>query len=244
MPDLDQLLDSLVADVAVGTRAPGAPAAIRQARRRRARAAVVAVGAVALIAVGGGLIAGTDEEGDRVSPIDEPTQPSSTGSQSADLPPDGDPFATELRRIVAQAPNWTLTDTASLSSDSSFAVCAGDWGAGGFGGGTMSIGTPEEPATAVGGIHGVRGVPSVARASKAVTRLVDNLASCTAFSWRTQPIADTGAVLAYSADGVVWIHRRGADISTLEVGTTDGPPPPVVQTEVADLMWSDLSERR
>jgi hypothetical protein len=243
MPDLDQLLDTLVADVTAGTRAPGASTAIRQAHRRRAMAAVVAAGTVAVIITGGGLIAGADGGGDRISPIDEPTQPSSEPpnvNQSAEPAPDSDPFATELRRIVAQAPDWTLTDTASLGSDSSFAVCAGDWGAGGFGGGSMSIGTPEEPATAVGVIHGVRGV----RASEAVTRLLENLASCTAYSWRTQAIADTGAVLAYSADGVVWIHRRGGEISTLEVGTTDGPPPPAVQIAVADLMWSDLGNPR
>jgi hypothetical protein len=243
MPDLDQFLDSLVEDVTAGTRAPGAPTAIRQARRRRAMTAVVAAGAVALIAVGGGLVAGTDGGSDRISPINEPTQPSTeppTVNQSAEPAPDGgDPFATQLRRIVAQAPDWTLTDTASLGSDSSFAVCAGDWGAGGFGGGNISMGTPEEPATAVGVTYGVRGVPSAAKA-----RLVDNLASCTAYSWRTRAIADTGAVLAYSADGVVWIHRRGGEISTLEVGTTDGPPPPTVQIEVADLMWADMGKTR
>ena len=108
----------------------------------------------------------------------------------------------------------------------------------------MSIGSPEDPATAVGMTHGVPGVPSAAKASAAATRLVENLASCTAFSWRTQPIADTGAVLAFSADGVVWIHHRGAEISTLEVGTTDGPPPPAIQIEVANLMWSDLGKSR
>ena len=45
MHDLDQLLDTLVADVTAGTRPPGAPAAIKQARRRRAK--VAAAGAVA-----------------------------------------------------------------------------------------------------------------------------------------------------------------------------------------------------
>ena len=248
MPDLDQLLDTLVADVTAGTRAPGAATAIRQARRRRAKVAVATAGAVAFIAVGGGLVAGNLGGSDRISPIDEPTLPSSeppTGNQSAETAPDDDdPFAAELRRIVAQAPNWTLTDTASFGSDSSFAVCAGDWSVGGFGGGTMSIGTPGEPATAVSMTHGVPGVPSAAKASEAATRLVENLASCTDHSWRTQPIADTGAVLAFSADGVVWIHHRGAEISTLEVGTTDGPPPPAIQIEVANLMWSDLGKSR
>ena len=241
MPDLDQLFDTLVADVTTGSRPPGAPTAIGQARRRRARAAVMAAGVVVLIAVGGGLVAGTTGS-DRVSPSDEPKQSSSglpTVKPTSDPARSGDPFATELRRIVAQAPTWTLTDTASMSSDSSFAVCAGHWGAGGFGGGTMNLGTAAEPATAVGMTYGVRGVPS-----EAVNRLVHNLASCTAYSWRSQPVADTGAVLAYSADGVVWVQRRGTQISTLEVGTAEGPPPLTVQIEVADLMWSEMGKAR
>jgi hypothetical protein len=241
MPDLDQLFDALVADVTTGSRPPGAPKAIGQARRRRTRAAVMAVGVVALIAVGGGVVAGT-RGSDRVSPIDQPEQSSSeppTVKPTSDPAKSDDPFATELRRIVAQAPTWTLTDTASMSSDSSFAVCAGDWGAGGFGGGTMNVGTSAEPATAVGMTYGVRGVPS-----EAMTRLVHNLASCTAYSWRIQPVPDSGAVLAYSADGVVWVHRRGTQISTLEVGTAEGPPPPAVQIEVAHLMWSEMGKTR
>lgn len=244
MPDLDQLVDTLVADVTAGTRAPGAATAIGRARRRRAMVSVAAGAAVVLIAVGGALAGGTHDGSDRISPIDEPTLPSSeppTVNQSPEPAAEDDPFAAKLRTIVAQAPDWTLTDTASWSSDSSFAVCAGDWVTGGGGGGTMNLGTPAEPATAVGM---TLGAPSAAKASKAVTRLVENLESCTAYSWRTQAIADTDAVLAYSADGVVWIHHRGPKISTLEVGTTDGPPPPAVQVEVANLMWSDLGKTR
>ena len=49
MPDLDKLLDTLVADVTAGTRAPGAPRAIKLARRRRWETA--AAGGVALAVV-------------------------------------------------------------------------------------------------------------------------------------------------------------------------------------------------
>jgi hypothetical protein len=224
---------------------------VRRGRRRVRRNRALAVGAAAAVAIAAvvavGLTTGALRGSDRIAPINEPTltpSESPTVNQSTDPAADGDPFATGLRRIVAQAPDWTLTDTATLSSDSSFAVCAGDWGVGGFGGGTMNIGTPAEPATAVGVIQGIRGAPSAAKVSKAVTRLVDNLEACTDYSWRTRAIEDTGAILAYSADGVVWIHHRGPEISTLEVGTTGGPPPPAVQIEVANLMWADLGNQR
>ena len=67
MPDLDQLLDTLVADVTAGTRPPGAPMAIKQARRRRAEAAVAGGVAVAVVS----MVAAASL---------------STGERSADLP--------------------------------------------------------------------------------------------------------------------------------------------------------------
>ena len=87
-------------------------------------------------------------------------------------------------------------------------------------------------------------MPSADKASDAVALLVENLESCTAVVWRTQPIGQTRAVLASSAAGVIWIHQKGDLVSTLQVPTTDGPPPVDVQIEVAELMVDDMILQR
>jgi hypothetical protein len=61
MPDLDQFLDTLVADVAAGTRPPGAPMAIRQAHRRRVEAAIAGGVAIAVVSVVAAASLDTDE---------------------------------------------------------------------------------------------------------------------------------------------------------------------------------------
>jgi hypothetical protein len=231
MPDLDQLLDTLVADVGAGTHAPGAATAIKRARQRRTTlaAAVVAM-VVALAAVGGALAAGTLGGNDQPSPIDGPTLPTPEVS-----PNNGEVFETELRKIVARVPDWSIADTQPMFTGT---PCAGDWSeAAGFGGGNFDVSTNGEAGQVW---HEVMGFPSAAGASDAVDRLVENLASCKTVAWQTEPIAQTGAVLVSSADGLLWVHQNGEDLSILEVATTDGPPPLVVQVEIADLMWSDL----
>jgi hypothetical protein len=236
MPDLDQLLDTLVADVTAGTRAPGAPAAIKQAGRRRAEVAVAAAAAVAVIAVGGGLAAGTLGDSDRISPAGEPTlspseQPTAQESTEPSLRSEGF-FETEFRGIVAQVPGWSIADTQPMFKN---APCAGDWSSAsaGFGGGSFDVVTNGEPGQVW---HEVMGFPSAAAASDAVERLVDNLTSCNTVAWHTEPIAETGAVLASSADGLIWVHQDGEALSILEAATTDGPPPLDVQVEVAEWM--------
>ena len=230
MPDLDQLLDTLVADVTAGTRAPGAPTAIKQARRRRAGVAVAA--AVAVIAVGGGVAAGTLGGSDQPSPIGEPTTPSSaspTVQESAEPSPASiGAFETELDAILVQVPGWAISDTFTDDYDYAFnGPCSGNWGKGATSGGDGGI--------AGAGIGG-HGFPSEAQASDAAARFVENLESCTATAWQTQPIAQTGAVLASSATGVAWIQQKGDHVDVLQVPTTDGPPPVGVQVEVAEWM--------
>jgi hypothetical protein len=83
---------------------------------------------------------------------------------------------------------------------------------------------------------GSSGFPTEAQASEAAARFVENLESCTATAWRTQPIAQTGAVLASSADAVAWIQRTGDTVDVLQAPTADGPPPLRVQVEVAEWM--------
>jgi len=256
MPDLGQLLDSLVTDVSARTRAPGAPTAIKQARRRRAKVAVAAAGAVAFIAVGGGLAAGTFGGSDRVSPIGEPTTApeSPTVQESVEASP-GSPgfFTQELGKTLTQVPDWAITDNDPASSSSPVGTdlfrvtdpgpCWQEWesseGMSWTTGGPFSISTPgtnDEALVVIGGYT----FRSAAEASDAVARHADWLASCTAAAWRTRPIAQTGAVLASSADRVVWMQRTGHHVMTLQVNTTDGPPPLGVQVEVADLMWEEI----
>ena len=78
--------------------------------------------------------------------------------------------------------------------------------------------------------------PSETHASDAAAKLIEDLESCTATAWATQPIAQTGAVLASSADAVAWIQHTGADVMVLLVPTTDGPPPAGIQVEVTEWM--------
>lgn len=231
MPDLDRLLDTLVTDVAAGTRAPGASAAIKQAQRRRVKVvAVAAVAAVAFIAVGGGLAAWTLGDSDRISPVEEPTLPSPEPSPGSD-----EYFEVELRKILTQVPAWAVTDADPMILH----PCGGDWSelASGAGGGSFGIRTPGARPSVW---HDAAGFPSADKASDAVALLVENLESCTAVVWRTQPIGQTRAVLASSADGVIWIQQNGDLVSTLQVPTTDGPPPVDVQIEVAERMADDM----
>ena len=86
MPDLDQLLDTLVADVGARTRAPGAPTAIKQAHRRRTKAAavvaVMVVAAIAAVIAGSAVtITGLD---DRTAPPAE--QPETTRNPGLTTP--------------------------------------------------------------------------------------------------------------------------------------------------------------
>jgi len=236
MSDLDELFDTLVADVGTSTRAPGAPAAIKQAHRRRRTIAATAAAAVAVIAVGGSLATGTLGGGDRISPAGPPEPASSKPplvQESPKAPPGSDEFfRTEVGETLTQAPDWAVTD----DDPTIIHPCGGSWSASATGGsgGNFDIGTPGEQSAAVWAEE--VGFPSAARASDAAALLVENLTSCTALAWQPQPIADTGAVLASSAIGVIWIQQRGATVAMLQVPTIDGPPPLDVQVEVADLL--------
>jgi hypothetical protein len=51
-------------------------------------------------------------------------------------------------------------------------------------------------------------------------------------------------VLASSVNGLMWIQQNGKELSTLTAVTNDGPPPLAIQIKIADLMASDLRQRR
>ena len=115
--------------------------------------------------------------------------------------------------------------------------CSGDWDEGAISGGDGGIfGTSLD----VG--HGKAGFSSEAQASDAAAEFVENLASCTATAWRTQPIPQTGAVLASSDHAVAWIQEGHREVHVLQAPTIDGPPPASVQVAVAEWLVAYITE--
>ena len=208
---------------------------LRATRRGRRRVVMVATaGAVAFIAVGGGLSAGSLGSSDQLLWVGEPPVSSSESppvQESAEPPDSLDAFGTELDAILEQVPSWAITDDYPSGYDYAFnGRCSGNWGEGATGGGDGGV--PGRSAAGMGHL----GFLTVAQASDAAARFVENLTSCTATEWRTQPIPRTGAVLASSPGAVAWIQRTGDTVDVLQVRTNHGPPPFGVQVEVAEWM--------
>lgn len=206
--------------------------------RRRRSVSIAAVAATVVLTVGF-VQASLSDDSSELQPPPAPSSPAPSDSVGP-LRVEGDPFATEFNKIVARVPDWSIADTQELFTNE---PCAGRWSstARGAGGGNFDVRTNGEPGQVT---HIAMGFASAAQASAAVDRFVRNLASCQEVAWQTQPIAQTGAVLASSPDGLVWIQQNGKELSTLDVVTNDGPPPLAIQVEIADLMRSDLRQRR
>ena len=202
--------------------------------RRRRMVSVVAVSAALVLAVG---LAQASLSGDQreLQPAPAPSSPAPSDPVEPLRVP-GDPFATEFNKIVVQVPDWSIADTQEMFDNG---PCAGDWtsAAEGGSGGDFDVRTNGEPGLVW---QDMMGFTSAAQASAAVNRLIRNLASCTTVVWQIEQIARTGAVMASSADGLIWVQQRGKSISTLSAVTNDGPPPLDVQVEIADLMSSSL----
>ncbi len=240
MPELNQLLDTLVSDVSARTRAPGAPAAIIQANRRRRRiASAVAAGAVAVIAVGGGVAAETLSGGDADAPVGEPTlgspespavQESPTGAVAA-----RESFEAGVRTALAQAEaadGWAVAETTLVEVLPR--QCVDGW-LGNAGGSFGSSRIRSSNGSTLAQVSYWR--PAVPESWNVVARLVETLKSCTTGPWRfSEPIAQTDTVLAASAEGVIWIRQVEFEIVTLEVPTADGPPPLDIQVDVAEAL--------
>ena len=202
---------------------------------RRRTISVAAVAAAVVLALGLAMAPLSDAPSE-LQPAPAPSSPAPSDPIEP-LRVDGDPFATEFNEIVAQVPDWSIDDTQELFHNS---PCAGDWAsaAGGFGGGNFDVRTNGQNGQVW---HEERGFPSATKASEAAERLNENLTSCTIVDWQTQPVARTGAVLASSDHGLLWVHQRGNELSILSAVTDDGPPPLDVQVEIADLMSSSLA---
>jgi hypothetical protein len=221
MPDLDEVLATLVADVGENTHAPGAANAIKRAQRRRASAtAAAAFLAVAAVAVGSALGAGTRSTSEGPSPIGQPTTPTSATPSWPAVPGADEELNMILARAAAQVPGWTVADDVTFEDWAYQGKCSGLWSDGSLGGSS----------------DGVSSFRSKAQASDAVDRLAENLASCTKTTWRTRPIAQTGAILATSRSAVAWIVQDGTFVGVFQVPTTDGPPP--VDVQVAIVEWN------
>jgi hypothetical protein len=159
--------------------------------------------------------------------------PPSTGTAARD---DVD-FVAEVRRIVEQVPAWSIDDTQPLFGST---PCAGDWSseAAGMGGGSFDISTNGKQGQVWHIKHKFR---SSVDAAVAADALVANLESCTTTAWNGEQIGFTGAVLASSKEGLVWVHHAGQELNLLEAATTDGAPPLDVQIAIADLLLADLA---
>ena len=233
----DQDVITRLVELHDGIQAPFTPAgedAVRGKRlvRRRRASTVLAAAAAAVAAVAAvGIVQSDGPEDLQPAPAPSLPVPSDTAQAS---PGDDVVFETGLRTLVARVPGWSIADAQRIFTNE---PCAGDWLApgGGFGGGSVRVRTNGEPGQVW---HMVMGFTSAAAASESVDRLVQNLASCGTAAWRTRSIAQTGAVLASSADGLIWLQRNGDQLSILEAATTDGPPPLDVQVGIADLMSS------
>lgn len=208
MPDLNVLLDNLAADVSTGTQPPGARGAINQARRRRWAVVIAAGAAVSVIAAGSGLAATKLGDSGRLAPADGPTLASPqppTVSESAEAVPGSDAFfRMRLEESLANVPGWAISD----NDPTILHPCGGEWAAGAGGGSAGNITFNGSTSPMSVWAENV-GFSSAVKASDAAARLAANLQSCPDLPWQTQPIAQTGAVLASSMLGVVWIHQRG-----------------------------------
>ena len=207
-------------------------------RRMVAVAGVAALAALTVVFVRADVFEGDRFEGERQQ-VGGPPTASSEPSAEPEAEAIGERYRI-LRETLTSVPGWTMSDPAVVDHPS-LHRCERDWmeGPGGRGSGAnlgLSV-NPDDPPPVAGGTE-IEGFLNPRHAERAMDRLVGNLRSCTAKSWDTQPIGQTGAVLAFHDAGVVWIHQRGTHVATLAVATTDGPPPLAVQVEVADLIYS------
>jgi hypothetical protein len=121
MPDLDQLLDTLVTDVSARTRAPGAPTAIKQAHRRRTKAvAAVAVMVAAAIAavIAGSAVTVTGLDDDRTAPpLEKPEATKNPGLTAPLIAPESLLDLRELGFHLEPPPDLALTGAWTVDRD-------------------------------------------------------------------------------------------------------------------------------
>ena len=120
MPDLDQLLDTLVTDVSARTRAPGAPTAIKQAHRRRTKAAAAVAVMVAATAavIAGSAVTVTGLDDDRTGPpLEQPEATKNPGLTRPLIAPESLLDVRELGFHVAPVEGVKVLGSWGINSD-------------------------------------------------------------------------------------------------------------------------------
>ncbi|HEU4912335.1 MAG TPA: hypothetical protein VFV76_10585 [Actinomycetes bacterium] len=120
MPDLDQLLDTLVTDVGARTRAPGAPTAIKRAHRRRTKAAAavaVMVAATAAVIAGSAVtVPGLDDDRS-APPLEQPEPTKNPGLTTPLIAPESLLDLRELGFHLERAPDLALSGAWAVDRD-------------------------------------------------------------------------------------------------------------------------------
>ena len=191
-------------------------------RRRRRHVTIAGMAVVAGVAVGGGLAAGDLGGRDELSFATPTAQASAPASMEA--------FGALLAPLVEQVPGWARGRSWPEGTEYAFnGPCAGRWTGGATSGGDGGA------ATVPVGL-GSAGFVTASHASDAAASLIERLRSCTTTEWRTEPIAETGSVLATSTGTVLWIHRTGDTVDLLQVAPADGAPSVDVQVAVTEWL--------
>ena len=199
MPDLDQLLDTLVTDVSARTRAPGAPTAIKQAHRRRTKAAAavaVMVAAATAAVIAGSAVTVTGLDDDRTAPpVEQPEATKNPGLTRPLIAPESLLDVRELGFHVASVGGIGVSDSWGIDSDGQWtSVVVG--GAGGHREAGVKVlyqGRAPRPLTGTSEDVTVNGLPGT------YTEAVQSDGYTALLSWRYAP--DSWAEVGISADG-------------------------------------------
>ena len=195
MPDLDQLLDTLVTDVSARTRAPGAPTAIKQAHRRRTKAAAavaVMVAAAAAAVIAGSAVTVTGLDDDRSAPpLEQPEATKNPGLTRPLIAPESLLDVRELGFHIAPVGGIEVSDSWGIDSDGQLTdvVVGGHWA-------VVKVlyqGRPPRPLTGTSEDVTVNGLPGT------YTEAVQSDGYTALLSWRYAP--DSWAEVGISADG-------------------------------------------
>ena len=209
----------------------------RAARRRRRRGLAVTTAVVALICGSVFAVIDPDERSTTIGDQPKTSQPDVRTSPPVPTAPPGSAqrLEEEIRVALSNTPQWAIVDRDPTIIN----PCAGDWSesAEGMSGGDFGAVTDSQPPQIW---HDVRTFPTTQQAQAAVDRLRSNLTSCATDAWQIRSIPGTEAVLASSPTGVVWIATDNTKVTTLQVPTTDGPPPTDLQSEIATLLREDI----
>ena len=198
MPDLDQLLDTLVTDVSARTRAPGAPTAIKQAHRRRTKAvaAVAVMLAAAAAVIAGSAVTVTGLDDDRTAPpVEQPEATKNPGLTRPLIAPESLLDVRELGFHVASVGGIGVSDSWGIDSDGQWTsvVVGGTGGQREAGVKVLYQGRSPRPLTGTSEDVTVNGLPGT------YTEAVHSDGYTALLSWRYAP--DSWAEVGISADG-------------------------------------------